>query len=192
MVKTRGGTSRTSKKDRGRQDSKFSRPIGVNEKGEPVPLHSIPPSPDQQKEALTKKPEVLLLSWKDNIVSKKQTSKPKVNSQVKHSNIDRGMGMHVRPTDDNCVINRHYGRKNKGITGLTLKLAAIIKTLTGNALSVWPTKGQLLASSLSLSILFHQHPEILKPGDGLGEDVKPLTITDKLISGKRVVDVEIK
>ncbi|GAA0153005.1 hypothetical protein LIER_37606 [Lithospermum erythrorhizon] len=41
-------------------------------------------------------------------------------------------------------------------------------------------------------ILIHQHPEILKAGDGSGEDAKPLTITDKLISGKRIVDVEIK
>ncbi|GAA0184114.1 hypothetical protein LIER_31411 [Lithospermum erythrorhizon] len=48
------------------------------------------------------------------------------------------------------LINRHYGRQNEGITGSTLKLADIIKTLIGNALLAWPTKGQLQASSLSL------------------------------------------
>ncbi|GAA0172217.1 hypothetical protein LIER_26082 [Lithospermum erythrorhizon] len=41
------------------------------------------------------------------------------------------------------LINRHYGRHDEGITGSTLKLADIIKTLTRNALSAWPTKGQL-------------------------------------------------
>ncbi|GAA0184962.1 hypothetical protein LIER_32250 [Lithospermum erythrorhizon] len=46
--------------------------------------------------------------------------------------------------------------------------------------------------SLICSVLIRQHHEILKAGDGSGEDAKPLTITDKLISGKRVVDVEIK
>ncbi|GAA0169708.1 hypothetical protein LIER_24128 [Lithospermum erythrorhizon] len=38
---------------------------------------------------------------------------------------------------------RHFGRRNEGITGSTLKLADIIKTLTGNALSAWLTKEQL-------------------------------------------------
>ncbi|GAA0142847.1 hypothetical protein LIER_35644 [Lithospermum erythrorhizon] len=43
--------------------------------------------------------------------------------------------------------------------------------------------------SLICSILIHQHPEVLKAGDGLGEDAKPLTITYKLMAGKHVVDV---
>ncbi|GAA0151674.1 hypothetical protein LIER_37332 [Lithospermum erythrorhizon] len=135
------------------------------------------------------------------------------------------------------LINRHYGRQNEGITGSTLKLADIIKTLIGDALSEWPTKGQLQALTLSLryvvlhkasivnlvpttnnmnfseamgrmmtwaklkpigfsslicSILIHQHPEVLKAEDGPGEDVKPLTITDKLMTRKHVVDVQIK
>ncbi|GAA0180939.1 hypothetical protein LIER_30175 [Lithospermum erythrorhizon] len=125
-----------------------------------------------------------------------------------------------------AVINRHYGRQNKGITSSTLKLADIIKTLTGNALSVWPIKGQLPASSLSLRYaVMHKmaianlvstsndtnvsevvgrmmyvmgygqeldFDRILKARDGSGKDAKPLTIIDKLISEKRVVDVEIK
>ncbi|GAA0160499.1 hypothetical protein LIER_17042 [Lithospermum erythrorhizon] len=60
-----------------------------------------------------------------------------------------------------ALINKHYGRQNAGVTGSTLKLNDIIKTLTGAE-------------------------------DGLGEDAKPLTIIDKLMSGKRVVDVEVK
>ncbi|GAA0147686.1 hypothetical protein LIER_36565 [Lithospermum erythrorhizon] len=46
--------------------------------------------------------------------------------------------------------------------------------------------------SLICSILIHQHREVLKAEDGSGKDVKPLTITDKLMAGKHVVDVEIK
>ncbi|GAA0140183.1 hypothetical protein LIER_01582 [Lithospermum erythrorhizon] len=48
------------------------------------------------------------------------------------------------------LINMHYGRHNEGITGSTLKLYDIIKTLIGNALSAWPTKGQLQDFFLSL------------------------------------------
>ncbi|GAA0151330.1 hypothetical protein LIER_43141 [Lithospermum erythrorhizon] len=46
--------------------------------------------------------------------------------------------------------------------------------------------------SLICSLLISQHPEILKAEDGPGEDAKPLTITHKLMSGRRVVDVEVK
>ncbi|GAA0148644.1 hypothetical protein LIER_08030 [Lithospermum erythrorhizon] len=142
-----------------------------------------------------------------------------------------------------------------------LKLADITKTLTGRALSAWPTKGQLQASVLSLryvlmhkvaianlvptsnntnvseavgrmmyvmgfeqeldfgrvifdqimdhcrtgaklkpigfsslicSTLIDQHPEVLKAEDGPGEDAKLLTITDKLMNGKHIVNVQIK
>ncbi|GAA0174485.1 hypothetical protein LIER_27869 [Lithospermum erythrorhizon] len=58
-----------------------------------------------------------------------------------------------------ALINKHYGRQNDRVTGSTLKLNDIIKTLTG---------------------------------DGPRKDVNPLTIIDKLMSGKRIVDVEVK
>ncbi|GAA0155154.1 hypothetical protein LIER_12945 [Lithospermum erythrorhizon] len=94
-----------------------------------------------------------------------------------------------------AVINRNYGRQTKSITGSTLKLADIIKTLTRNALSVKLIGAKLKPigfPSLICCILIHQHPEIFKARDGSGETAQPLTITDKLISRKRVVDVEIK
>ncbi|GAA0144492.1 hypothetical protein LIER_24732 [Lithospermum erythrorhizon] len=159
------------------------------------------------------------------------------------------------------LINHHYGRQNEGITRSTLKLADIIKILTGGALLTWPTKGQLQASTLSLryvmmhkvaianlvptsnntnvievvgmmmyvmgsereldfrrlifeqivdhsrtganlkpigfpslicSILIHQHLEVLKADNGPREDAKSLTITNKLMIGKHLVDVQIK
>ncbi|GAA0165515.1 hypothetical protein LIER_20900 [Lithospermum erythrorhizon] len=46
--------------------------------------------------------------------------------------------------------------------------------------------------SLICSILIPQHPEVLRARDGPREDAKPLTITNKLMAGKHVVDVEIK
>ncbi|GAA0173096.1 hypothetical protein LIER_26785 [Lithospermum erythrorhizon] len=46
--------------------------------------------------------------------------------------------------------------------------------------------------SLICSILIPQHPGVLKAEDGPGEDVKPLTITDKLMIRKHVVDVHVK
>ncbi|GAA0173046.1 hypothetical protein LIER_26745 [Lithospermum erythrorhizon] len=46
--------------------------------------------------------------------------------------------------------------------------------------------------SMICSLLIAQHPEILKAEDGPGEDAKTITITDKLNSGKRVVDVDMK
>ncbi|GAA0186810.1 hypothetical protein LIER_34098 [Lithospermum erythrorhizon] len=123
------------------------------------------------------------------------------------------------------LINHYYGRQNEGITGSTLKLDDIIKTLTGGALSPWPTKGKLQASALSLryvvmhkvaivnlvptsnntnlskhvgrmmyvmGILIHQHLEVIKAEEGSGKDAKPLTITNKLMTGNHVVDVQIK
>ncbi|GAA0163766.1 hypothetical protein LIER_19555 [Lithospermum erythrorhizon] len=121
--------------------------------------------------------------------------------------------------------------KNEGITGATLKLRDIIRELTGKALTTWPSKGQLRASSLSLMyavlhkaaianfvstlnntnvseavtgaklktiefptlicrMLITQHPHVLKKGDGLGEDAKSLTISDKLMKGNHVIDVD--
>ncbi|GAA0184963.1 hypothetical protein LIER_32251 [Lithospermum erythrorhizon] len=77
-----GGTSGTSKKNRGSQESNFPRPIRINEKGEPVPF--IPHSLDQQNEVPAKKPEI---------------------SQAQHSDIDGGMGMNVCPTGDNFGKN---------------------------------------------------------------------------------------
>ncbi|GAA0165819.1 hypothetical protein LIER_40064 [Lithospermum erythrorhizon] len=41
------------------------------------------------------------------------------------------------------LINKHYGFKDGGATGATLKLGDIIEDLTGKALKVWPAKGQL-------------------------------------------------
>ncbi|GAA0144988.1 hypothetical protein LIER_05287 [Lithospermum erythrorhizon] len=97
-------------------------------------------------------------------------------------------------------------RANEGITCATLKLADIIGELTGNALSTWPTKGQLQASTPNLKyvvlhkavivnlvptsnntnvsealgrLLINQHPTVLKAEDGFGEDAKSLTISDR-------------
>ncbi|GAA0174989.1 hypothetical protein LIER_28256 [Lithospermum erythrorhizon] len=44
--------------------------------------------------------------------------------------------------------------------------------------------------SLICSLLITQHPTVLKKEDGIGEDAKPLTISDKLMKGKHVLDVE--
>ncbi|GAA0174822.1 hypothetical protein LIER_28132 [Lithospermum erythrorhizon] len=44
--------------------------------------------------------------------------------------------------------------------------------------------------SLIYSLLITQHPTVLKKEDGLVEDAKSLTISDKLIKGKHVIDVE--
>ncbi|GAA0140410.1 hypothetical protein LIER_01765 [Lithospermum erythrorhizon] len=41
-----------------------------------------------------------------------------------------------------------------------------------------------------VSLLITRHPTVLKQEDGFGEDAKPLTISDKLIKGKHVLDVE--
>ncbi|GAA0147223.1 hypothetical protein LIER_06976 [Lithospermum erythrorhizon] len=64
------------------------------------------------------------------------------------------------------LINKHYEFRDEGATEATLKLGDIIEELTG------------------------KHPTVLKKEDGLGEDVKPLTISDKLMKGKHVIDVE--
>ncbi|GAA0140970.1 hypothetical protein LIER_02219 [Lithospermum erythrorhizon] len=157
------------------------------------------------------------------------------------------------------IDQKHYGFRDVGATGATLKLSDIIEELTGKELTAWPTKGQLQASHLSLryaflhkasianlvptsnnknvsealgrmlflmgtehvlnvgkiifyqivddvktgaklkpigfpslicSLLITQHPNILRKEDGLGEDAKPLTISDKLMKGKHVIDVE--
>ncbi|GAA0151660.1 hypothetical protein LIER_10336 [Lithospermum erythrorhizon] len=44
--------------------------------------------------------------------------------------------------------------------------------------------------SLICSMLITRYPHVLKKGDGLGEDVKSLTISDKLMKRKDVIDVE--
>ncbi|GAA0172277.1 hypothetical protein LIER_26130 [Lithospermum erythrorhizon] len=88
------------------------------------------------------------------------------------------------------LINKHYGLRDEGATGATLKLGDIIEELIGKVLTAWPTKGQLQASHMSLSLLITQHLNVLKKEDELGEDAKPLTISDKLMKGKHVLDVE--
>ncbi|GAA0141800.1 hypothetical protein LIER_02856 [Lithospermum erythrorhizon] len=297
MIKTRGGTSGTSKKDRGCQESKFSSLLGYK-------ARDVNPSVEENAGKSTRKDqgsddddvvvvsstaskrrtrastialekkraaldvggeveaeEVMDLEELDNLIQKKKATK-KSKGKAKMTSIDdlkegavskKRKGVFI--SKPSKVINRRCGRQTKGITGSTLKLANIIKILTGNALYVWPTKGQLPASfpslryavmhkmaianlvptsnntnvseaigrmmyvtrsgqeldfgrvifdqivdhskieaklkpidfsSLICSILIHQHPDILKVGDGSGEDSKPLT------SGKRVVDVEIK
>ncbi|GAA0171618.1 hypothetical protein LIER_25606 [Lithospermum erythrorhizon] len=87
-------------------------------------------------------------------------------------------------------INMHYERGNEGITGSTVKLSDIIKTLIGNALSAWPTKGQLQASSLSLRVAELQAkiqalkttlPPVVNdsvPTDDVEPDAIPLTVND--------------
>ncbi|GAA0174884.1 hypothetical protein LIER_28175 [Lithospermum erythrorhizon] len=60
------------------------------------------------------------------------------------------------------------------------KLGDIVRELTGKAFTVCPSKGQLQASACSS----------LSKGDSLGEDAKSLTISDKLMKGKHVIDVE--
>ncbi|GAA0156051.1 hypothetical protein LIER_13634 [Lithospermum erythrorhizon] len=40
-------------------------------------------------------------------------------------------------------------------------------------------------------MLITQHPTILKKEDGLGEDAKSLTMSDKLMKGKHVIDVKL-
>ncbi|GAA0151328.1 hypothetical protein LIER_43140 [Lithospermum erythrorhizon] len=49
------------------------------------------------------------------------------------------------------LMNKHYGRQNDGVTGSTLKLNDIIKTLIGGVFTEWPIKGHLQASILSLN-----------------------------------------
>ncbi|GAA0149371.1 hypothetical protein LIER_08564 [Lithospermum erythrorhizon] len=44
--------------------------------------------------------------------------------------------------------------------------------------------------SLICSLLITQYPNVLKKVDGLGEDAKPLTISDKLMKEKHAIDVE--
>ncbi|GAA0155531.1 hypothetical protein LIER_13240 [Lithospermum erythrorhizon] len=44
--------------------------------------------------------------------------------------------------------------------------------------------------SLIYNMLIIQHPHVLKKEDGLEEDAKSLTISDKLMKGKHVIDVE--
>ena len=44
---------------------------------------------------------------------------------------------------------------------------------------------------LICSIVLSQHPDLLKPEDGHGEEMKELLITAKLMTGKRVVDIEV-
>ncbi|GAA0172376.1 hypothetical protein LIER_26216 [Lithospermum erythrorhizon] len=40
-------------------------------------------------------------------------------------------------------------------------------------------------------ILLAQKPDLLQPEDGVGVDVKPLMISEKLMKGKRVMDVPL-
>ncbi|GAA0164084.1 hypothetical protein LIER_19803 [Lithospermum erythrorhizon] len=81
-------------------------------------------------------------------------------------------------------------------------LGDIISELTGKAITTWPTKGQLQASNLSLKyVVLHKiaitnlmptskNTNVSEALDGLGEDAKPLTISDRLKKGKHVIDVE--
>ncbi|GAA0140186.1 hypothetical protein LIER_35196 [Lithospermum erythrorhizon] len=89
------------------------------------------------------------------------------------------------------LINKHYERQNDGVTGSTLKLNDIIKTLTGGVLTEWPIKGQFHASVLSLKYAV-MHKVAIANLDDPGEHEKPLTITVKLMYRKRVVDVGVK
>ncbi|GAA0186120.1 hypothetical protein LIER_33408 [Lithospermum erythrorhizon] len=41
------------------------------------------------------------------------------------------------------------------------------------------------------SLLIKQHPDVLRKEDGTGEDAKSLTISDKLMKGKHVVDFDV-
>ncbi|GAA0159725.1 hypothetical protein LIER_16435 [Lithospermum erythrorhizon] len=119
-----------------------------------------------------------------------------------------------------ALINKHYRSSNDGITGATLNLADIIGELTREALIAWPTKGQLQGFSLSLryvvshnigdhsrtgaklkpnsfpilicSQLVNQHPKVLKAEDVFGEDAKSVTIKNKLMTGKYVIDVPLR
>ncbi|GAA0176054.1 hypothetical protein LIER_42016 [Lithospermum erythrorhizon] len=101
-------------------------------------------------EELEKKEEKLIVTknWKAK-AKKAQTDKTSGTSPKKNKRGEAEGGGGVFYIIPN-LINKHYGRPNEGITGATLKLADIIRELTGNTLTAWPTKGQLQASSLSL------------------------------------------
>ncbi|GAA0172219.1 hypothetical protein LIER_26084 [Lithospermum erythrorhizon] len=105
MVKTRGGTSGASKKGRGDRDTQPPQLVGVNEKGEPIPLQSIPPQPNQQAKIPAKKPKVLLLLWKDNVALEKPNPEHREQFQTEYSATDEGMGMHVPATGDDSGKN---------------------------------------------------------------------------------------
>ncbi|GAA0151608.1 hypothetical protein LIER_10295 [Lithospermum erythrorhizon] len=75
MVKTRGGSSSSTRKE-GSQNSRTSNPV-----------------------------EVLLLPWKDNIALEEPNSKHGEKSQPEHGGTNEGMGMHVPPIGDNSSKN---------------------------------------------------------------------------------------
>ncbi|GAA0151492.1 hypothetical protein LIER_10201 [Lithospermum erythrorhizon] len=72
---------------------------------------------------------------------------------------------------NSTLINKHYGFRDEGATTATLKLGDIIEELNGK-------------------LAYNSASNYCKEEDGLGENAKPLTISDKLMKGKDVIDVE--
>ncbi|GAA0156368.1 hypothetical protein LIER_13882 [Lithospermum erythrorhizon] len=105
MVETDGGSSGTRKKGRGDHDTQPPQLVGVNEKGEPILLQSLPPQSNQQTETPSQKPDVFLLPWKDNVSPDESNSEHRDHLQIEHSATDEGMGMHVPPTVDDSGKN---------------------------------------------------------------------------------------
>ncbi|GAA0171558.1 hypothetical protein LIER_41182 [Lithospermum erythrorhizon] len=107
MVKTHGGSSDIGKRGSNTQSTQSPQSIGANEKGKPIPLQSIPPQ--QQTEVLVKKPDILFLPSKDDVVPEEEKSRYGDNDLVQYSGNDEGRGMHVPSTGD-------YSRKNLILT----------------------------------------------------------------------------
>ncbi|GAA0163122.1 hypothetical protein LIER_19071 [Lithospermum erythrorhizon] len=105
MVKTRGGSLGISKRGDNNQKTQSPQPIGVNEKGEHIPLQSIPHQPNQQIEVLANKPDTMLLPSKETMVPEEKNLGFGDDAQVQHSGTHEGMRMYVPPTGDNLSKN---------------------------------------------------------------------------------------
>ncbi|GAA0179376.1 hypothetical protein LIER_29964 [Lithospermum erythrorhizon] len=109
----------------------------------------------------------------------------------------RGLSFNFRLS----LISQYYGITNIGITGASLKLADIVGELTGNVITEWPakvdhsrTRAKLKTvgfPSLIYNLLISQHPAVLRDEDVFREDTNSLTISDKLMKGKHIIDVEL-
>ncbi|GAA0141043.1 hypothetical protein LIER_02279 [Lithospermum erythrorhizon] len=253
----------------------------TSDEGEPSNMQDVPRSPTVKDSGKDSHPSSEFFENSDNVEGQDKPSdtlrpEPEPNFdedkpiEVEVSDDDVEVNPPVKPPSNESrhkiddthpmIINKHYGFKDEGSTGATLKLGDIIEELTGGALKVWPAKGQLQASSLSLryvvlhkasidnlvptsnntnvveilarmlfvmgsehelnvgkiifdqvvdhaksgaklkpigfpsliySLLITQHPDVLRKEDGTGEDAKSLTISDKLMKGKHVVDVNV-
>ncbi|GAA0166605.1 hypothetical protein LIER_21725 [Lithospermum erythrorhizon] len=114
------------------------------------------------------------------------------NMSLKYAVLHKAAIVNLEPTSNNMNVSEALGRMQ-----YAMRLDQQLnngKVIFDQMVDHSKTSAKLKSidfPSLIYSMLINQHLDVLKKEDGFGEDAKSLSISDKLIKGKHVVNVEL-